>query len=131
MSLITSPRTLVLSCSLLLSGALYGASNKVVLESPKSEPTQQVFTAGLSIASVWAGPAKHDEDSTTEDTSVPKAKPAPLPDSYVATAAGSMFLAGILLLMSKLQRRKPRRSLYRSGRYGRSSVRSRPSRRAA
>jgi hypothetical protein len=130
MSLITFPKTLVLSCCLLLSGALY-ASNKVMVESPKSEPTQQVFTAALSIASVWAGPAKHEDDSTTEDTSAPKAKPAPLPDSYVATAAGSMFLAGILLLMSKLQRRKPRRSLYRSGRYGRSSVRSRPSRRAA
>lgn len=129
MSLINSPKTLVLSCFLLFSSALY-ASNPVVLESPGSEPTKQVFTAGLSIASVWAGPAKHEDDNT-ENTSAPKRKSASLPDSYVATAAGSMFLAGILLLMSKLQRRKPRRNLYRSGRYGRSSLRSRPSRRAA
>jgi hypothetical protein len=133
MSLITFPKTLVLSCCLLLSGALY-ASNKVMVESPKSEPTQQVFTAALSIASVWAGPAKHEDDikdDSKEDTSAPNGKSASLPDSYVATAAGSMFLAGILLLMSKLQRRKPRRSIYRYGRYGRSSLRSRPSRRAA
>jgi hypothetical protein len=134
MSLITFPKTLVLSCCLLLSGALYGASNKVVLESQRSEPTQQVFTAGLSIASVWAGPAKHEDDikdDSKEDTSAPNGKSASLPDSYVATAAGSMFLAGILLLMSRLQRRKPRRNIYRYGRYGRSSLRSRPSRRAA
>ncbi len=51
---------------------------------------------------------------------------SPILDSYVGVTVGIMFLVGIILLFAKVQRRKPRRSIYR---YGRAAVRER--RRAA
>jgi hypothetical protein len=136
MNLPTTPKLITLVCCLLPAYPLR-ASTDIMASHEHSPMTQVIAGAQSTLLAVLVAPTQ-DQGTTPDDSGTPKQTTTPVPASYVGTVVGLMFLSGVILLMIKLQRRKPRRSIYRYGRprygrsrSGRSSSRSHGHRRAA
>ena len=136
MNLATTPKLITLLCCLLAAYPLRALTG-IVASHEHSPMTQVIAGAQSTLVAVLVAPAQ-DQGTTPDDSSTPKQTTTPVPASYVGTVVGLLFISGVTLLMIKLQRRKPRRSIYRYGRprygrsrSGRSTSRSHHHRRAA
>lgn len=117
MNILSSTKAFVLLC--LLAGSPLLASSDTMVSGQQRGAVQPLAAASVASLSAWAAPAKQEQPSD-DDTSTPTKKtPAAMPpDSYLGAVVGTLFLTGMFLLMFKLKRRKPRKSVYRIGRYG-------------
>src|SRR5689334_9248907 len=120
MNLATTPKLITMLCCLLGAYPLR-ASTDIMASHERSPMTQVIAGAQSTFLAALVAPTQ-DQGTTPDDSSTPKQTTTPVPASYVGTVVGLMFLSGVALLMIKLQRRKPRKSIYRysRSRYGRS-----------
>jgi hypothetical protein len=132
MKVLFFPRVLLFFCTLLLITPVSASAPRTVLFQ-NGKTTMNMASTRLALLLAWGGPDKQ-EVAIEKDKNAPQENIMSVPDSYLGAVVVTMFLAGAVLMMVKLQRRKPRRNMHSyfpRSRYGRSSRGSHARRRAA
>jgi len=122
MKFLTSRKILGLFCWFLVATPLFASAHKTV-SFQYGKTTANMASVSLALLFGWAAPSKQ-EVTIADQKSAPQVNTSSVSNSYVGAVVGTMFLAGVVLMIVKLQRHKPRRSIHRyHGRYrhGRSS----------
>jgi hypothetical protein len=118
MTYLTLPGMFVLSCCFFLSIPVFGSTDAKILVKHYVR-ISDVGGAQLATTAVAIDPPSKkrssESDKSGPEDNAPKEN-SRVPDSYVGTVVGLMFLAGIALLMTKWPRRRIRRRIYEFGR---------------
>ena len=110
MEVLTSLNTVVLPCFLLLTHMAF-ASQDTDASAKYSAGIVRTSSARLAATTLLAEVAQQTA-SAAKDASPPKPQIEFAPDSYVGAVVGVMFLAGIVMLLIKWPRRRPRQNVY-------------------
>jgi hypothetical protein len=118
MNHLTLRGTFILSCGFFLSNLVFGSADAKILVNPYVRISDvgdvQLAPTAVVADAPWKKRSSGNDKSAPEDNA-PKDN-SRLPDSYVGTVVGLMFLAGVTFLVTKWPRRRIRKKIYEFGR---------------